>query len=240
MKKKSANKSVGTHYENGKNKHGYKGIYQLVVKRVFDVLCFLVLFPLFLLITIPIAIAIKIEDGGPIFYKAERIGKNSKKIYMYKFRSMKVDSPNIVNADGSTYNAKDDPRVTKVGRFLRETSLDETAQLINVIKGDMSLIGPRASNWDVLEGYQADEVDKMLVRPGISGYTQAYYRNNLGVREKRLYDAWYAHNVSLWLDIKILFKTVATVLKRENVYTNNESAEGKAEEEKVPQETANE
>ena len=84
--------------------------------------------------------------------------------------------------------------------------------------------------------YEEDEKDKLLVRPGISGYTQAYYRNNLGVREKRLYDAWYAHNVTMWLDIKIIFKTIATVLKRENVYTNDESVKAKAEEERVPQE----
>lgn len=158
-------------------------------------------------------------------YYFERIGKNSKKICMYKFRSMKVNAPNLVNSDGSTYNSKNDSRVTKVGRFLRETSLDETAQILNVIKGDMSLIGPRASEWDALDSYQEDELDKMKVRPGITGYTQAYYRNSIGVQEKRLYDAWYANNVSLWLDIKILFKTISTVLKRENVYTNNDYAE---------------
>lgn len=189
-------------------------------KRLLDLLFSLIAFPFFCLLFIPIAIAIKIEDGGPIFYKAERIGKNSKKLFMYKFRSMKVNSANIVNADGSTYNAKDDPRVTKVGRFLRETSLDEIAQILNVIKGDMSIVGPRASEWDALDTYQPDEVDKMKVKPGITGYTQAYYRNSIGVREKRLYDAWYANNISFWLDIKIFFKTIGTVLKRENVYTN--------------------
>ena len=151
---------------------------------------------------------------------AERIGKNSKKLMMYKFRSMKVNAENILNADGSTYNAKDDPRVTKVGRFLRETSLDETAQLLNMLKGEMSLIGPRASGWSALESYKPDEVDKMKVRPGITGYTQAYYRNSISVRDKRLKDAWYANNISFWLDVKIFFKTIVTVLKHDNVYTN--------------------
>ena len=146
--------------------------------------------------------------------------KDSKKLMMYKFRSMKVNAENILNADGSTYNSKDDPRVTKVGKFLRETSLDETAQLLNMLKGEMSLIGPRASGWTALESYQPDEIDKMKVRPGITGYTQAYYRNSIGVRDKRLKDAWYANNISLWLDIKIFFKTVVTVLKHDNVYTN--------------------
>lgn len=196
-----------------------------IFKRICDFLIALIAFPFFLIILLVVAIAIKLDDGGPIFYKAERIGKNSKILYMYKFRSMKVNSENILNSDGSTYNAKDDPRVTKVGKFLRETSLDETAQILNILKGDMSIIGPRASNWDALESYQEDEKDKMKVRPGITGYTQAYYRNSISVREKRLYDAWYANNVSFWLDVKIFFKTIATVFKHENVYTNTENAE---------------
>jgi len=104
----------------------------------------------------------------------------------------------------------------------------------------MTFIGPRASGAGALGTFLEDEQAKMNVKPGITGYTQAYYRNSISVREKRLYDAWYARNVSLWLDIKILFKTVATVLKRENVYTNNEPVDEKANEEKVPQEVANE
>ena len=195
------------------------------VKRVIDILFSVIGFPFFLIILIAVAIAIKIDDGGPIFYKAERIGKDCKKIYMYKFRSMKVDCENILNADGSTYNAKDDPRVTRVGKFLRKTSLDETAQILNIIKGEMSLIGPRASGWTALETYREDEMDKMNVLPGISGYTQAYYRNSISVREKRLYDAWYANNVSFKLDFKIFFKTIAVVLLRKNIYTNTEIVE---------------
>ncbi len=194
------------------------------IKRAFDLILCLIAFPFFLLILLGVAIAIKIDDGGPIFYKAERIGKDSKKLLMYKFRSMKVNAPNILNADGSTYNAKDDPRVTRVGKFLRDTSLDETAQILNVIKGDMSLVGPRASGWNALESYLPDEVDKMKVRPGITGYTQAYYRNSISVREKRVMDAWYANNATLWLDTKIFFKTFVTVFKRENVYTNEGAA----------------
>lgn len=196
-------------------------MYKSFFKRLFDLIVCLIAFPFFCIIWIAVAIAIKADDGGPVFYKAERIGKGSKKLYMYKFRSMKVNCENILNPDGSTYNAKDDPRVTKVGKFLRETSLDETAQILNVIKGDMSLIGPRASGWGALESYQPDEVDKMKVRPGITGYTQAYYRNSISVREKRLYDAWYANNISFKLDFKIFFKTIAVVLKHENVYTND-------------------
>ncbi len=208
-------------YEKSKHKRNYKGFYQLVIKRVIDILLCLIVLPIILLVTLIIGIAIKIEDGGPIFYKSRRIGKGFKEFSMLKFRSMKVDAPDIRNEDGSTFNSKDDNRVTKVGKFIRETSLDELPQFLNVLVGHMSLVGPRAGDVESKDTYETDEKDKLLIRPGITGYTQAYYRNNLGVREKRLYDAWYAHNVSMWLDIKVIFKTIATVLKRENVYTND-------------------
>lgn len=194
------------------------------VKRTFDIIVSLIALPFLAIIIAIVGIAIKTEDGGPIFYKAQRIGKDSRIFSMYKFRSMKVNAPNILNADGSTYNAKDDPRVTKVGHFLRETSIDELPQLLNVLVGDMSLIGPRASGATALATYLDDEKPKMNVRPGITGYTQAYYRNGLSVREKRLKDAWYAQNMTLWLDIKILLKTVKTVFKRQNLYTNAEGS----------------
>lgn len=192
----------------------------LFIKRLADVFICILVLPFWLILYIIFAILIKMDDGGPVFYKAERIGKDCKKIYMLKFRSMKVNSENILNADGSTYNAADDPRVTKIGKFLRETSLDETPQLLNVIKGDMSIIGPRASGWEALPTYKADEIDKMKVRPGITGYTQAYFRNSITVREKRLKDAWYANHISFSLDLKIFFKTIQTVLKHDNIYTN--------------------
>ena len=172
------------------------------------------------LLFIPIAIAIKLEDRGPVFYKSSRVGRGFKKFAMYKFRSMKVNAPDMRNADGGTYNASDDPRVTKVGKFLRETSLDETPQLLNIIKGDMSIIGPRAGDWESVDTYLDDEKDKTKVRPGLTGYCQAYFRNSAGVREKRLKDVWYANNVSFSLDVKIFFKTIITVLKHENLYTN--------------------
>lgn len=236
MGKRKNTENVGELYESSKNKKNYKGFYQIVLKRLIDILLCIIILPIVLLITIPIAIAIKIEDGGPIFYKSRRIGKGFKEFNMLKFRSMKVNAPDIRNDDGSTYNSQKDSRVTRIGRFIRETSLDELPQFFNVLLGHMSLIGPRAGDVESKDTYEEDEKDKLLVRPGISGYTQAYYRNNLGVREKRLYDAWYAHNVTMWLDIKIIFKTIATVLKKENVYTNDESVKAKAEEERVPQE----
>ena len=216
--------------KNGKDREGYKGVYQLVIKRLIDIVICLAALPFVLLVTIPIAIAIKLEDGGPVFYRSRRLGKGFVEFDMLKFRSMKVNAPDIRNEDGSTYNSSTDSRVTKIGKFIRETSIDELPQFFNVLFGQMSIIGPRAGDVESKDTYEDDEKDKLLIRPGISGYTQAYYRNGLGVREKRLYDAWYAYNVSLGLDIKICFKTVQVVLKRENIYTNNtDNVEEKAD-----------
>lgn len=210
-------------YTESKYKKNYSGFYQIVFKRVLDVLLCIMILPFVLLATIPIAVAIKIEDDGPVFYQSRRLGIGFTEFDMLKFRSMKVNAPDLRNDDGSTYNSSADSRVTRVGHFLRETSLDELPQFFNVLLGHMSLLGPRPGDVESKDTYEEDEKDKMLVRPGISGYTQAYYRNSISVREKRLYDAWYAHNVSMWLDVKILFRTVITVLKKDNVYTNDSS-----------------
>lgn len=207
-------------YKKTKNKTGYKGFYQIVVKRIIDIVLCIIALPFVILIMIPVGLAIKLEDHGPIFYYSKRLGVGFREFEMIKFRSMKVNAPDLRNADGSTFNSEKDQRVTKIGRILRESSLDEIPQVFNVLKGDMSIIGPRAGDVESKNTYAKDEKDKLLIRPGITGYTQAYYRNNLGVREKRLYDAWYAHNVSFYLDFKIFFKTIYTVLKHENVYTN--------------------
>lgn len=198
----------------------YKSFYQIYIKRIIDIVLCLLALPVVLLITVPVAILIKLEDRGPVFYRSKRIGKGFCEFDMLKFRSMKVNAPDIRNEDGSTYNSADDSRVTHIGRILRETSLDEVAQVFCVLKGEMSIIGPRAGDVESKDTYEDDEKDKTLVRPGITGYTQAYYRNSISVREKRLYDAWYAHNVSFFLDLKIFFKTILTVFKRDNVYTN--------------------
>ena len=195
-------------------------MYTHFFKRFFDIVLSILALPFFLILMIPLAIAIKMDDGGPIFYLSARVGRGGKKFGMYKFRSMRVNAPDIRNEDGGTYNSSDDPRVTKIGKFLRETSLDETPQLLNIIKGDMSIIGPRAGDWESIDTYQEDEKDKMKVRPGLTGYCQAYFRNSATVREKRLKDAWYANNISFSLDVKIFFKTIETVLKHDNLYTN--------------------
>ena len=204
-----------------KARNNYLGFYQNTVKRVFDIVGSIIAVPFVLLLMIPIAIAIRIEDGGPVFYRSRRLGKNFEEFGMLKFRSMKMNVPDWRNDDGSTFNSKDDPRVTKVGRFLRETSLDEIPQVFNIIAGQMSIVGPRPGDVESKNTYEVDEKDKMLVRPGLTGYCQAYFRNAASVREKRLYDATYAHVVSFKLDVRIILRTMATVLKKENLYTNN-------------------
>src|SRR5699024_511259 len=193
------------------------------VKRLLDIFFSLICLPFFALLFVLISFFIKKEDKGPVFYKSERLGKDAKIFKMYKFRSMKVNSKLLINNDGSTYNSSDDLRVTKIGRIIRETSIDEVPQLINVLKGDMSCVGPRASIDIALKSYKDDEVDKMKVKPGITGLTQAYYRNNIPNREKRLKDAWYANNQTFILDLKIVFKTLQTVLKKDNLYSNQNS-----------------
>lgn len=213
-------KNAENMYKKSVHKNGYKSFYQLCIKRFIDIVVCLVALPFVLIVMIPVSIAIKLEDHGPLFYHSMRLGRGFQEFGMLKFRSMKVNAPDLRNEDGSTFNSKTDPRVTKIGHFLRETSLDEIPQVFNVLAGHMSIIGPRPGDVESKDTYKEDEKDKLLIRPGITGYTQAYYRNGLGVREKRLYDAWYAHSVSFNLDVKIFFRTIKTVLTHENVYTN--------------------
>lgn len=199
-------------------------------KRLFDIVLSLCALPFVLLVIIIFAPIIYFTDKGPVFYNAERLGRRGKVFKMYKLRSMKVNSPNLKNADGSTYNGEDDPRVTKVGRFMRKTSIDEFPQFLNVLKGDMSFIGPRAHLTTSYKGYDLlDDVRKrrLDVRPGITGYSQAYYRNSATSQQKLENDVYYVENISLWLDIKIVFKTVFSVLKRENIYVTAASTQGK-------------
>ena len=134
---------------------------------------------------------------------------------------MRVNSPNLLNADGSTYNGDDDPRVTKIGRIMRKTSIDELPQFLNVLLGHMSLIGPRAHLTTNYKGYEfLDEQRKrrLDVRPGITGYNQAYFRNSVTSEEKMKNDIYYVDNISFALDVKIFFATIFSVLKRKNIY----------------------
>lgn len=184
-------------------------MYKRFAKRFLDVVISLIALPFVLLTVVVFGPLIYLEDRGTIFYRAERRGLNGGVFEMYKLRSMKMNAPDVRNADNSTYNAPDDPRITKIGRFLRKTSLDELAQFLNVLKGDMSLIGPRPVTVDKpLEDYDENRRLRLTVRPGITGYTQAYFRNSVDQETKFQYDAQYAQNVTFLGDLKILFKTV--------------------------------
>jgi lipopolysaccharide/colanic/teichoic acid biosynthesis glycosyltransferase len=182
--------------------------------------------PILLLIFIFVAPFIVLTDKGPIFYNAKRIGKDGKLFKMYKLRTMLVNAPDIRLPDGSTYNGEDDPRVTKIGKFLRKTSLDEAPQILNVLLGDMSIIGPRPDPPDWIERYSDDVKIFLTVRPGITGYSQAYFRNSVDGEGKMKNDAYYAKKCSCILDIKIFFKTLVIVLKRENTYKETSSELG--------------
>ena len=180
-------------------------------KRVIDLLVTLCLLPFFCVIYIALVPFYFFMDRGPMFYSGKRLGQYGKPFPMHKFRSMKVNAPDIRLKDGSTYNGDDDPRVTKLGRFIRKTSLDEIPQILNVLKGDMSLIGPRPDPLDWLDKYKEEEKVFLNVKPGITGYNQAYFRNSADAQEKINNDVYYAKNISFALDVKIIFKTVKTV-----------------------------
>ena len=198
-----------------------RNMYKKYIKRFLDILFSIIGLPFFFLLFIIIAPIIVLEDKGPIFYNAPRLGRYGKIYKMYKFRSMKVNAPDLRNEDGTTYNAEDDPRVTRIGKVLRKTSLDETPQILNVLKGDMSFIGPRPDlPASIQELYRPGDERKLLVCPGITGYSQAYYRNSSTIAQRFDGDVFYAENVSLILDVKIFLKTIFTVFKHENVFRN--------------------
>ncbi len=201
----------------------------ILAKRVFDQLVagtlFIVLSPLMAIIAVSIALS---EPGRPVFYRQKRLGKGAKEFFLLKFRTMYTDSDTILEdylCDHPEMEERwrrykklpDDPRVTIIGRFLRRFSLDELPQLLNVLKGQMSLVGPRPYIPDELENI--DERDIILsVRPGITGLWQVLGRSRLSFQERIRIDIWYVYNWSLWKDIVILLKTVVAVIKQEGAH----------------------
>lgn len=198
-------------------------MYKKFFKRAIDIVLSLIALPFVLLVIVIMAPFIYFEDRGPVFYNATRRGKDGKEFKMFKLRSMYVNSPDLKNADGSTFNSDKDPRVTKIGRFMRKTSVDELPQILNVLIGDMSFIGPRPTLVTVpYEELPQINKKRLEVRPGVTGYSQAYYRNSITKQEKYEYDCYYVDHVSFLLDIKIILQTVKSVLKRENIYVSAE------------------
>lgn len=187
----------------------------LFMKRMMDYIGsgigIIVLSPVLLVI----ALIIKVEDGGPVIFKQERVGYNGKHFYIYKFRSMRVDAEQLKKSlmkqnevKGAMFKMKDDPRVTSFGKFMRKHSLDELPQFFNVFQGDMSLVGPRPPLQDEVEKYSDYEKQRLLVRPGLSGLWQISGRNNLSFSEMVELDLQYIQTRNIWIDIKIIVKTV--------------------------------
>ena len=185
-------------------------MYRYFFKRIIDIfislIALLVLWPLFIII----AILIKIDDNGPVFYRQVRTGKNGKNFLMFKFRTMKACKR------GDEMKLSHDERVTKLGKVLRKTSLDELPQFFNVIKGDMSFIGPRPWIVDYYERFNEEQKRRVEVRPGIIGLAQARGRNSLSIFDKINYDLEYVDNLSFLMDFRVLFESIRMVLKREH------------------------
>lgn len=199
----------------------------LATKRLIDICGALVGIAILLPLTVVVAIINFVnKENGPLFYSQKRIGKNGKYFKMYKFRSMVVGADEILkklleeNEDlrkefEETRKLQDDPRITKVGRFLRKTSLDEFPQFINVLKGEMSLVGPRAVIDGEIEKFGEHKEEVLSVKPGITGYWAANGRSNTSYDERVEMETYYANNISILLDIQILLKTVISVIKKE-------------------------
>ena len=203
------------------NKHH---VYQ-TCKRLFDVVasaCGLVLLsPVFL----ATAIAIKLDDGGPVFYNQERIGKDGKPFKMYKFRSMKVNADQEIEklqkhneVDGAMFKMKNDPRITRVGKFIRKTSIDEFPQLLNVLLGQMSIVGPRPPLPREVAEYTDYDKQRLYVRPGCTGLWQVTVRNSVGFHEMVNIDLDYIKRRSFHLDLEIMLKTIKVIFVPNTAY----------------------
>lgn len=194
--------------------------WQLAIKRAIDLTVSLVLLPLVLILGLIIGIAIKLDSPGPILYKQVRIGKRGRAFNMYKFRSMFRDAEqrlrelqHLNEASGPVFKIKKDPRITRVGALLRKTSLDELPQILNVLKGDMSLVGPRPPLPNEVEQYNDYQWGRLAVTPGITCIWQVYGRSRVSFDEWVEMDLQYIRDQSLWLDLKLLLKTIPAVLK---------------------------
>lgn len=213
---------------NIKEKVEVKKVLYKVVKRLIDILGGLVGCVLLVPITVAIYIARKVlkEDEGPMFYEHLRYGKDGKKFRIYKFRSMCIDADKRLkeyleqNEEArkefeENHKLKDDPRITKLGKFIRKTSIDELPQFVNVLKGDMSLIGPRPIVDGEIEKYGENKEKFLSVKPGLTGYWAANGRSDITYEERMKMELYYVDNISFKLDIQIFFKTIISVIKKE-------------------------
>ena len=201
-----------------------EGFIYLFFKRVMDVVGSLLGIILLSPILLIVAIAIKIEDPkGSVFFVQQRCGKDNKLFPMYKFRSMVSNAEELLEKlktknemDGPVFKIKDDPRITKVGKFIRKTSIDELPQLINILMGDMSIVGPRPAIPHEVAEYNDYQRQRLLVKPGLTCIWQVSGRNSIGFDEWVDMDLEYIEKRNLWMDIKLIFKTVAVLFGDKN------------------------
>jgi len=182
-----------------------------MMKRVMDLVTSLTLLTLFSPVMLFTTILVRLKMGAPVLFKQQRPGKDGKPFYLYKFRTM----ANLEDKQGNLLS--DQVRLTGTGKFLRKYSLDELPQLINVVKGDMSLVGPRPLLMEYLSLYTEEQMLRHNVRPGITGWAQVNGRNAIAWEEKFKLDTWYVRNQSMFLDFKILLFTVLKVVKKEGI-----------------------
>ena len=196
-----------------------------VIKRIIDItisgLALIILIPLFLVV----AILIKVESTGKVIFSQDRVGKDGEIFRMYKFRSMVANAEELKRklileneATGPMFKIKNDPRITTIGRFLRRTSIDELPQLFNVLKGDMSLVGPRPSLPEEVEKFEPWMLRRLDVKPGLTCYWQVMGRNSIGFEEWMKLDVKYVNERTLWIDIKLIFKTFSVLFGDNNAY----------------------
>ena len=202
------------------NQHTY-----MFFKRIFDILLSLIGLIILAIPCLIISLFIFACDRGPVFYTQERVGKDGKRFKIYKFRSMYVDADKLLEklkekneVTGPMFKMKNDPRITKIGHFIRKTSIDELPQLFNVVRGDMSLVGPRPPLPSEVAEYTDYDMQRLLVVPGCSGLWQATVRNSVGFHEMVQLDLEYIQKSSIWFDIKILFMTIKILFKPNSAY----------------------
>ena len=212
-------------------------MYKRFIKRTLDLMLAAVALIIFSIPMLIVAIVIKIDSPGPVIFKQTRLGLGGKEFSIYKFRSMKVDSE---HTGSGVYSGKNDSRITRVGKILRATSIDELPQLINILKGEMSFVGPRPPltyhPWPI-EEYTEEQFRMFEVRPGITGWAQINGRKSVEWNNRIKLSVWYVDHVSFWLDLKIMFLTVWKVFA--NADNENTEAtvkqENTADKEKVEQ-----
>jgi undecaprenyl phosphate N,N'-diacetylbacillosamine 1-phosphate transferase len=191
---------------------------QQVIKRVLDFTFALLMLVLLWPVLLVIFIIVKVDSPGPGIFRQQRLGKGGKPFTCYKFRTMVDDAPHLRKPDGSAYTGEDDPRVTKVGRFLRKTSLDELPQFFNVLKGEMSMVGPRPEQVDQIRFYTDRQKKRLLVKPGMTSWASIRGRNALPWEQRLDLDAEYVENYSLGLDVRIFLLTVPLLLSARGVF----------------------